>query len=220
MKALAVDSASTKMSISASNDGKTCSEFAIGMQTRNPAPHDRYVLKRQDSCERTDYTVLCKGPGSFTGLRLAFAALKSIEMAYQIPVYGVPTLDAYAYQCFHSSFTAVPVIDAKKDRFYASGWCNGTRVFDDGDYEPADIIKKIGERPTVACGPDASYFCRIVREKFPSFDIQAFELQPTITGSLFILADRMIERHEPSLKDFEGPLYLRASEAEEALIKK
>ena len=38
------------------------------------------------------------GPGSFTGLRIAGAAAKSLSMALGIPVYGVQTFDAIFYQ--------------------------------------------------------------------------------------------------------------------------
>ena len=40
------------------------------------------------------------------------------------------------------------------------------------------------------------------------------------TENLFKIAEEMIAKKIPSLKDFEGPVYIRASEAEEKLTLK
>ena len=99
MKALAIDSASGCMTVSAKNDDITTSlSLDIGpKQSQELLPAIDFVLKKVDlKPEELDYTVLCKGPGTFTGLRLAFAAFKSIELAFNKPVYGVSTLECYA----------------------------------------------------------------------------------------------------------------------------
>ena len=100
MKALAIDSAVSKLTISAKNDEFSVSTvFDIGMkQSETLLPAIDYVLSKLNiTTNDLDYLVLSKGPGSFTGLRLAFAALKSIEMAKNIPLYGISTLDTYSY---------------------------------------------------------------------------------------------------------------------------
>jgi tRNA threonylcarbamoyladenosine biosynthesis protein TsaB len=38
------------------------------------------------------------GPGSFSGVRIGISAAKSIAYALEIPIWGVPSLDALAYQ--------------------------------------------------------------------------------------------------------------------------
>src|SRR5256885_702970 len=38
------------------------------------------------------------GPGSYSGVRIALSAAKTMAYALQIPLWGVPTLDVLAYQ--------------------------------------------------------------------------------------------------------------------------
>src|SRR5574344_1381041 len=100
MKALAIDTANSKILISAKNDDKSVTViFNIGMkQSETLLPSIDYVLNQlQITPQELDYTVLCKGPGSFTGLRLGFAALKAIEAAYNVPIYGSLSLETYAF---------------------------------------------------------------------------------------------------------------------------
>lgn len=83
MKALALDTAISCITIAAKNDDNLASlVLDIGMrQSEKLLPAIDYVLSQADlKPGELDYTVLCEGPGSFTGLRLGFAALKAIEL--------------------------------------------------------------------------------------------------------------------------------------------
>lgn len=221
MKALAIDSAVSKMTIAAKNDDKFVTlTLDIGMrQSEKILPAIDYVLKELDlTCSDLDYTTLTKGPGSFTGLRLAFSALKAIELSNEKPIYGVSTLDSYAYPFRNFNTTVLCVIDAKKEKFYANAKNNGKEILASGDYEIQSILDALkSEKDVFVVGPDAKYFTKMCKANTSTNFFYADE-NTNCTSSLFSIAEDMIEKEVPALKEYEGPEYLRASEAEEHLI--
>jgi tRNA threonylcarbamoyl adenosine modification protein YeaZ len=64
---------------------------------------ERVLKDAQRWVEDIDKIIVVVGPGSFTGLRVAGAAAKSLSIALQVPVYGVQTFDAIFYQLNHQT---------------------------------------------------------------------------------------------------------------------
>lgn len=221
MKALAIDSASSCMVIAARNGDNTVTCILdIGMrQSEKILPTIDYVLAQAElKPADLDYMVLCEGPGSFTGLRIAFAALKSIELATGVPVYGVPTLEAYARPYASFKGAVVPVIDAKKDQFFAAVYRNGKICSEAADTNPDKIIAALDKSEHVlSCGPDAKVFAEAINKKASEFDVSYYESEPCSAGTLFAIAEEIIAQKKPALRDFDGPVYLRKSEAELSL---
>lgn len=228
MKALAIDTSLTRITICAKKDDNTAYlTLDIGMrQSEKLLPSIEYILSQVDlKTSDLDYTVLCKGPGSFTGLRLSFSALKAIELSHGTPLYGVGTLEAYSYAYSSLPFPVICAVDAKKNRFYVR-INNGTEnIIEDGDYEIDAIAEKIAGLESsefFVCGSDAELFIERIKKDIPSFNKKLFCLKgkPNETENLFAIAEDMIAKKIPALKDFEGPVYIRASEAEEHLTSK
>ncbi len=67
-----------------------------------------------------DLLVCTRGPGSFTGLRIAMSALKGIALATSVPLVSVPTLDVLREPVKYFDGAVMPVIDAKKKRWYTA----------------------------------------------------------------------------------------------------
>ena len=100
MNILALDCAVTRISLAVKTDSKFISTtYDIGMrQSEILVPSiDELIKKAEISPSELNATTLTLGPGSFTGLRLGISALKAIELAYNVPVYGISSLEAYAY---------------------------------------------------------------------------------------------------------------------------
>lgn len=65
--------------------------------------------------------VVCgRGPGSFTGVRIAMATAKGVASALEVPLYGISTLDSIAWSLQHAGLRgrAVVVADAMRKEVY------------------------------------------------------------------------------------------------------
>ena len=227
MKALVVDAAARRMVVSAKNGDATVSlsvDAGTG-QSRRLLPAIDFVLKETEiePCD-LDYTALTSGPGAFTGLRLAFSALKALELSFGVPTYGVRTLDAYAEPFLRCSAPVVSVIDAKKDQFFVSLYDGEALLVDGEDTDALSILRELTERAldsetVFVVGPAARPFSEKLRELGPSFRLVTCDGSPDVARSLFNLAEKAMERGDSPLAEYDGPFYARKSEAEIKLEK-
>jgi len=117
-------------------------------------------LMEEAGCTSTDLDLVAamRGPGSFTGLRIGMSTAKGIgaALAMQIgvdqpPVVSIPTLEVMACGVARIPGTlVVPVLDARKKRFYGGVFRDGQRLTEDLDVTPEDLRKAIS---TFASGP-------------------------------------------------------------------
>ena len=222
MKALAIDCAVSRLVIAAKNEDKTCTcVYNIGMkQSEILVPSIDYVLSKADlQPADLDYTTLTVGPGSFTGLRLGISALKAFNLAYGTPLYGIPTLKAYEYTFLDFGLPVVTGIDANKDKFFAriiDG--NQKEILKDDDYEIDQITDCLKAFDTIiAAGPDCLKLKAAINSRLPSVKIITANTSQATTDALFELAEKEITAGNPQMQDYDGPVYLRASEAERKL---
>lgn len=224
MKALAIDSAATCMVIAAKNDDdKATLSLDISMkQSEKILPAIDFVLQETGlSPADLDYTAISKGPGTFTGLRLGFSALKALSLSHNIPLYGIPTMDAYAYPYANFGGAVVSVIDAKKDQFFAAIYRGGKECMKPKDTNTEEVLKNLdAEESVLIVGQNADVFAEMLRSLAPTLDIRCFKFQLPATDALFSLAEEKIAKKEAPLEDYDGPEYMRKSEAEIALERK
>jgi tRNA threonylcarbamoyladenosine biosynthesis protein TsaB len=64
------------------------------------------------------------GPGGFTGVRTGLAVAKTVAQMLNIPVVGIPTLEALAFQCGAAGWVA-PMLDARRGLVFASLYRGG-----------------------------------------------------------------------------------------------
>ena len=76
-----------------------------------------------------DAVVYGQGPGSFTGLRIGCGLAQGLAFSANLPLIGIPTLDAVAAQT-GASGTVLVAMDARMGQVYAAvyqdGRCQGT----------------------------------------------------------------------------------------------
>ncbi len=224
MNALVIDCAVSKLSIAAKNDTKTVKiVLDIGIkQSEKLLPAIDYVLKEAElEPKNLDYTAVTLGPGTFTGLRLGLSALKALNLSYDIPVYGIPSLDAYAHPYDSAIESVLSVLEAKEDEFFYAFYIRGQKLREEEDSEIEEILKQIdAETSVLVCGPGAKTFVDRTHEITSLYSIHAFTPENDACESLFEMAEKMIREKQPPLADYDGPLYVRKSEAELVLEKK
>lgn len=218
MNILALDCAVTRISLAVKTDSKFISAtYDIGMrQSEILVPSIDELLKKAElKPSELNATALTIGPGSFTGLRLGISALKAIELAYNVPVYGISSLEAYAYPYKNLGFTVLSCIDANKDKFYARLSDGSNNLLKDDDYEIEKITEAVKDLDTVfVCGPDAKKLSEKLQTVFADKKFLIPEVPAQTAEALILMTEELIEKKAEPLKDFDGPVYLRASEAE------
>lgn len=124
MKILAIDTSTDHLSL-AVLDG----DHAIArIHKKAPMSHSKLLVPMIDKLLKKaglepkdiDAFAIGIGPGSFTGLRIGVATVKGLAYALEKPIIAVPTLDAIAQNAKSFKGIICPVLDAKKDKFYAS----------------------------------------------------------------------------------------------------
>jgi tRNA threonylcarbamoyladenosine biosynthesis protein TsaB len=153
------------------------------------------------------------GPGSFTGLRIGMATVKGLSLGLGKPFVTVPTLDAIAADWEGAPGAIVPVLDAKRSRFYFAVYEGGRLVAGPYDDGLEKLIAVTQSYPDVLfVGPDADLVESTAEER-SGFRIATERRRSPITA-MARLAVAIFERHGPSPSD-AGLAYLRASDAEE-----
>ena len=166
-----------------------------------------------------DLLVCTNGPGSFTGLRIGMSSLKGIALAAGIPMVSISTMDVLFGCVSYFTGAIVPVIDARKKRFYTSLYVEGKRQTPDLDCAADKMVALLQGYPeTLITGPDAAVFAsqlngysgRLIVDEIPN-------------GNLPLVLVKMgWEKYKELGPDDigTGPTYVRKSDAELVLQEK
>jgi len=123
MNVLALETATENCSVALSLAGETrvLTEQSARQQARRLLPMiDQLLSEAGVSRNQLDAIAFGKGPGSFTGLRVAAAACQGIAYALDLPVAAVSTLAAIAHQQYRlgQQTHCIACIDARMSEVY------------------------------------------------------------------------------------------------------
>jgi tRNA threonylcarbamoyladenosine biosynthesis protein TsaB len=165
-----------------------------------------------------DLAACMRGPGSFTGLRIAFAAAKGLALSLGIPMVSAPTLDCMATPWDSWPGIVLPALDGRKGRFYGALYRRGRRLGEYLDAAPEELAAALREaappgEPALLTGPAAQMVFEALGQAAPdSFFVdpggkrgKARELLETIKKNGMLGSGEEL---------FSGPLYVRKSDAE------
>jgi tRNA threonylcarbamoyladenosine biosynthesis protein TsaB len=194
------------------DDGRTHSERLL-------RDIDLLLQNSNVSVETTQGIAVGLGPGSFTGLRIALATAKGLALALDLPLAGIPTLEALAHNAALWRGEICALIDARRGHVYSA------RFRSDGMGkirlvgEPAfrKLISWLGcvTKPTVFLGDGAEHYRGTIQERlgnmacFPPSEL----MHPRASVVARLGWARLREGRADDLDTLE-PFYLRRSEAE------
>ena len=180
---------------------------------------DRLLLETSLTIRQVQGIAVGLGPGSFTGLRIAVSTVKGLAYSLKVPVVGVPTLDALAYNLPYASMLVCPVLDARKKEVYAALF-RGNReghlekISEDWVLSPEDLCSRISEK-TVFLGNGIEVYGEFFKERLGSRVLFAPpELSlPRAANVARLSLLKFKDGLSLDLSSF-APIYIRRSEAE------
>lgn len=173
-----------------------------------------------------DAIAVTAGPGSFTGLRIGAATAKGLGLALDIPLIGISTLEAIAYNMAGAQGLICPIMDARRQQVYNAVYRWNSREEDLDEVKaqkPVDIRELIaflndrGE-PVTFLGDGVPVYRNIIEaELHVPFHFAPAHLSRQRAGTLASIAMHRYRKHGKdcmvSSDDFR-PEYLRMAQAE------
>ena len=153
MKVLGIESATITASCALVDDEKLIGEYSQSHKKTHSEKLmpliERLLKDTEIEIKDIDIIAISKGPGSYTGLRIGAAIGKSLAHACNIPVVGVPTIDALAFNISMTKDYIVPILDARGGRIYSGIYKWEKRFITVEEQFASDIDKLIEKLKTI-----------------------------------------------------------------------
>ena len=177
------------------------------------------VLQRDKIIDNIDVILVNCGPGSFTGIRIGISTAIALGYSKKIEVYGFSSFDVYNFLLRDANSIIIPVIDAKKNRYYCSfirNTLDELSILDISSYDIIDMIKKKYSADCVIfCGNDFSK----IKSQIDKSDIK-YEWQFSNGYNAEQLSSFSTLYLQKNNLKYPEPIYIRKSEAEIHLYEK
>lgn len=223
MNILAIDTSSSVASVALMKDGNIVGEYSVN----NGKTHSQIVVPLiEDMLNKTNMPIKAidvfassLGPGSFTGLRIGVATVKTFAQALDKKVVGISALDGLrANVLCNEDFIVCPIIDARRGNVYNALYNSKEKTVFDRLISLESVLEELGERKTIFLGDGIEKH----RERIVSvMGDNAFFASPHISeqraSSIAYLANIRAENGDFDNIFSLSPIYVRASQAEREL---
>lgn len=221
MKILAIDTSTMISTVTISEDDTIIGDFNVNQQkthSESLVPMIESLLKLLGlSLDDIDIFAIAKGPGSFTGLRISMAVIKTLAQVKNKKIIPISTLEALANNS-NSEKYKIPMLDARGNRVYAALFSKDLKeeIIKEDLYTIEDFSKRVNE-----LGFEVELIGEISKkyiDRFEKASLLPLNFNSCIGRSLVKLAQ------ENMAKEYDlfslAPNYLRKSQAERDLEKK
>ncbi len=131
MKILGIDTATPIGSVALIDGESLIAEHTLNIVQAHSSrlmPAIDTVLKWGDiTAAELDGCAVGIGPGSFTGIRIGIATIKSLCYALDKPIVGVSTLESIAYNLRWTEGIICPILDARRNEIYGAIFRGGDK---------------------------------------------------------------------------------------------
>ncbi len=170
---------------------------------------------------KPDAVGIALGPGSFTGVRIGLATAKGLAQGWGVPLFGLDNLSAMAqaWSCLEpgSKAAVLPVIDARKQKFYGGLYREGRVLSAPADRNAAQWMVEAGSAwsgSVVLSGYQGSVLAASLGSELPP----GWSVLDTRDWAPGLLEQLEQEWRSGNVLPLDAaPRYLRLSEAEENL---
>jgi tRNA threonylcarbamoyladenosine biosynthesis protein TsaB len=226
MLILALDSSTRVGSVALVSDGALEAEYTLSVQRTHAErllPAIAQVLKDSGRVPADlDVVAVTRGPGSFTGIRIALATAKGLAYALRRPLVGVSTLSALAYGVARLADFACPLIDARRGEAYTAVYRTlstgeAERVTDYLALPVRDLLDRLGkyEGRIAFTGDGAALHAGVIQSVLGERAVFPAEAVAALRGAwVAALAAARLTRGETDSPATLAPLYVRPAEAE------
>lgn len=222
MNVLAIDTATEQCSVAVRLEGRTFEERVVTARGHAELllPMVERVLA-DAGCKLADMEGLAfgRGPGAFTGVRIAVGVIQGLSLGSGLPVVGISTLAAVAHPCAARGAHVLVCMDARMNEVYWARYrldANGLLALD-GD-------ERVGSPESVSAG-EATHGVGtgfraypVLKQRFPALQLDDAAL-PT-AASIALLGEQRLLKGEGKPAADAQPVYLRDQVAWTAVVAK
>ena len=227
MKILSVECSAASCSVALSDYGVLIGEEFTNVKLTHSEtlmPMVKNVLENtKTDIDTVDVFSVSNGPGSFTGVRIAVAAVKGMADGVGKPCCGISTLETIAYPFFDRDCVVCSLMDARCSQVYTALFENGKRLTPDSAMlisELADSLKSI-DKPIVFAGDGAAVTYEKLSGRFDNILLADAQYRYQRASSVAFLTEKYINSGKLPVSANELlPVYLRLPQAERELKKK
>ena len=180
-------------------------------------------LVREAGISKQDIHVVlvAEGPGSFTGLRIAYSTAKALALAINATLVPIPTLACLQHTMLPYDGELLVAIDAKRDAVYGQVFCNSQPISEPFDKPLIDCVSNMRSHIVCLYAGDT----KKLKEKDKKGDLtnltrekKMILIEYTAVFSIDMLAFFLAYQKNIVLKsvdDYVAPMYIRKSDAEQ-----
>jgi len=168
--------------------------------------------------EELDGIAVSVGPGSFTGIKIGMATAMGLSLSKNIPMVGISSLEALAYNVGEFKSIICPIIDAKRNEVYTAVFkFDGTEMIRLEPDTAINIEQLIGKlkmfsKDVLLVGQDAEKFYEEIGSKLKN-NVYLSKSIPRASSVAMLSINR-------EFRSEIKPNYIRKSEAETTYEKK